>query len=102
MKRIKGNGTLLAICVLSATTIACAIAAHNRIDKRNIYALSTTVCSVDKLNDIVTFKDGNGNLWTYDGVEDWELGDTSALVMNDNGTDIVYDDEIINARYCAN
>lgn len=99
---MKGNFTRIIACVLTAATIACAITALNRVDKRNIYALSTTVYSVDNRNDVVTFEDANGNLWEYSGIEDWCVGDTAALVMYDNNTPLIYDDEIISARYCAN
>lgn len=65
------------------------------------YSFSTTVESIDRANDIVTVVDYNGNLWGFSGVEDWQVGDVCALTMSDNNTAEIYDDEILNARYCG-
>lgn len=63
------------------------------------YALTTFVIETDAKNDLVILEDGNGNLWQFRGVEDWEVGDCASLTMNDNGTPEIYDDVIVNARY---
>ena len=67
----------------------------------NYYALSTTVTDVDYKTDVVTVTDHNGNEWQFSGCEDWMTGDGCALVMDDMGTEIIYDDEIMNTRYFA-
>ena len=67
----------------------------------NYYALSTTVTDVDYESDTVTVTDHNGNEWQFSGCEDWMIGDGCALVMNNMGTEIIYDDEIVNTRYFA-
>ena len=67
----------------------------------NYYALSTTVTDVDYESDTVTVTDHNGNEWQFSGCEDWMIGDGCALVMDDMGTEIIYDDEIVNTRYFA-
>lgn len=66
------------------------------------YPLATVVVEADAENDIVTLEDGSGNLWAFEGVEDWELGDVCACIMGDNGTENISDDRIVSVRYCGN
>ena len=67
----------------------------------NYYALTAQVVKIDRTQDIVTVEDSVGNLWEFYGVEDWEIGDCASMIMNDMGTDRIYDDEIVNVRYAA-
>ena len=69
--------------------------------KPDYYALATTVCAIDRDTDVVMCEDYNGNLWEFYGVEDWDVGDCVNLLMNDSGTESIYDDEIIGATYGA-
>lgn len=50
-------------------------------------------------NDLIYLTDWNGNEWIWEGAEDWEVGDFAAATMNTNGTEIIYDDIIVNLRY---
>lgn len=63
------------------------------------YALTTQVVEIDRDAGIVTVEDANGNLWEFEGVEDWEVGDCASMIMSDNGTDTIFDDEILDIRY---
>lgn len=65
------------------------------------YARSGIVTTVDRETDTVVWIDSVGYVWSFRGCEDWESGDLIACVMNDRGTDEVFDDEIVNARYQA-
>jgi antirestriction protein len=67
--------------------------------KAENYALTTIVISLDYENDLVQCEDFNGNLWEFEGCEDWVIGDIASLLMNDRGTEKIYDDTIIDARY---
>ena len=66
----------------------------------NFYPLATVVIETE--NDVVTLEDGTGNLWAFEGVEDWERGDVCACIMGDNGTENISDDLIVSAKYCGN
>lgn len=66
-----------------------------------IYSLTTVVVDVNYETDIVTCEDFNGNAWDFYGCEDWLEGDICSMVMYNHGTVIIYDDEIINVRYCG-
>ena len=64
-----------------------------------LYAKSGKVVELDEENDIVTFIDCNGFLWSFYGVEDWNVGDWCAVIFNTMGTDTIFDDEIVSVRY---
>lgn len=67
--------------------------------KANIYPLLTTVTEINKDKDIVTVEDNNGFIWQFKGVDDWEKGDLCNCLMDSQGTEKVFDDEIITTRY---
>ena len=47
----------------------------------------------------MTVEDFNGNLWQFDGAEDWVEGDICTLIMNSKGTEEIKDDTIISVHY---
>lgn len=67
--------------------------------KPTYYVLTTVVVELDTENDVVICEDFNGNLWEFEGCEDWVIGDIASLLMNDKGTEKIYDDTIIDTRY---
>lgn len=75
------------------------ILANVSVNGSSEYSLSTIVTEVDKANDIVVCQDFNGNLWEFEGTEDWLVGDICSMMMSDNGTETIYDDIIIDVRY---
>ena len=67
--------------------------------KAETYALTTVVVSLDYDADVVECMDFNGNVWAFDGCEDWALFDVCSMTMDDMNTNSIYDDAIINCRY---
>jgi len=65
------------------------------------YPQSMVVVQIDEATDTVTCEDATGNLWQFKDVEDWCIDDVAAMIMNDNGTAEISDDEIISVRYCG-
>ena len=65
----------------------------------NLYPISTEVVGIDATTDTVIVQQPNGNIWEFTGVDDWEVGDTCNMIMNDNGTDNIYDDIIVKTQY---
>jgi hypothetical protein len=59
------------------------------------------VVELETETDSVVFEDFNGNLWAFEGIEDWFVGDTVAAVMADHGTRTIHDDEIVSVKYCG-
>lgn len=75
-------------------------ALYSRLEtESNLYPATFTVIATDKETDTLTLEDFNGNIWIYEGIEDWLEGDTAAALMNSNGTPTIYDDSIIQLRY---
>ena len=82
--------------LLGVTTVSCLFL----YNKSCMYSRSAVVVGVDYTADVITVEDSTGNLWTFDGVEDYDLSDRVALTMSDNGTDWdIKDDRIIEVRY---
>ena len=67
----------------------------------NLYPASMIVTYVNYEEDTVALEDFNGQRWVFYGAEDWIVNDICACIMNDMGTDVVYDDEIVETRYCG-
>lgn len=44
--------------------------------------------------------DFNGDEWAFKNAEDdWLIGDYVSAIMNDNGTESIYDDSFVSVRY---
>ena len=67
----------------------------------DLYPLTARVYAIDYDEDTVIVETFNGDLFDFDGVEDWAEDDCCSLIMDDNGTALIYDDAIVSARYCA-
>lgn len=66
-----------------------------------IYPQTFVVGDIDKPTNAIAFIDYNCNIWTWEGIEDWMIGDIAAAIMDDNGTETIYDDMIITLRYAG-
>ena len=67
----------------------------------NEYPMTCKVVEVNKNDNTVSAIDAVGNEWVWNGVEDWQFGDCVSMIMDDNGTDEIYDDIIVSVRYSA-
>ena len=85
----------ISIAIIITLLLACAPA------RGNVYATTARVVELDRAADVVTVEDSNGELWAFDGCEDWQEGDCVSMVMHDMGTASIYDDEIVSVRYSA-
>ena len=88
---------IISLAILASTFDKSICQLYNANQISHLYPLSTTVTEIN--NDTVTVEDTNGNLWSFDGTEDWEINDTCALIMNDNSTKDIRDDVIVSTRY---
>lgn len=93
--------TAIALTVMLIMTVFTACAYENRftLDADNLYPNTAIVIALDSYEDIVICIDGAGHEWIFEGVEDWMIGDLVSLLMFDNFTEIVTDDEIMVAWY---
>ena len=65
------------------------------------YPTCGKIVKIDRYETLVYIKDFSGNIWTFEGVEDWAIGDIVAMIMDNMNTEIIYDDEIKMVRYCG-
>lgn len=89
MKKL--TAVILTIVTLLTVTSACA----------DLYPAVGVVFDIDYENNLVIFEDYEQNLWAIEGIDDWEIGDIGALLMNDMDTESIYDDEIVLVRYAG-
>lgn len=80
-------------------TSATAIPTTTEIE--HYYAATFKIIDLEHESNTIVFIDANGNIWEYEGIEDWELGDTASVLMLDNGTTNIYDDKIVSMRYSS-
>ncbi len=70
---------------------------------KDLYPLTGIVTEVEHMEDtdLITMTTANGNQfsWYVDSTDDWCINDLASCIMNSNGTDEVYDDEIVDAHY---
>lgn len=87
MKKFIAVVALFALIVAFST--ACA----------EMYPQTFIVSATDTVQDTLVLIDGTGNEWVWFGIEDYDVGDIVAVIMDDNDTEIIYDDAIITMRY---
>lgn len=63
------------------------------------YSTIGRVTGYDLPSDTLYITTTDGNLWEYEGIEDWLYNDFCSMVFCDNGTDDITDDEIVYMRY---
>ena len=95
---------LLAV-VLTTMMIATPVSEAPTTDGeyKDLYPLTGIVTEVEHMEDtdLITMTTANGNQfsWYTDSTDDWFINDLASCIMNSNGTDEVYDDEIVDAHY---
>lgn len=97
---------LLAV-VLTIMMIATPVSAAPTTDGecKDLYPLTGIVTEVEHMEDtdLITMTTANGNQfsWYADAEDCWSINDLASCIMNSNGTEIVYDDEIVDAHYAG-
>lgn len=70
-----------------------------------LYPNTMKVTDIIDLKDntqVIELEDYNGNVWEYEtDSTDLFINDTVSVILDDMGTDIIYDDEIVSIRYNA-
>lgn len=88
----------LSIATIAIGQTAAAAPAVPELTK-NYYPDTMIVSDLDYEKDLVTLADATGNIWTFAGCEDWMIGDLAALIMDDMGTENIFDDQIVSIKY---
>lgn len=84
---------IVAIITLSIVVVAFPVA------YAETYPQAFIVNAIDLAQDAIILMDSNGNEWVWFGIEDYYVGDIVAAIMDDSGTEVIYDDTIIMIRY---
>lgn len=83
--------------VLITLIVICTTACGNKV-----YPRTMIVTEFDEETDMVILTDFVGYEWVFYGIEDWAIGDVCSCIMDDNGTESIGDDRIIETRYNGN
>lgn len=84
-----------------ATIITIIIIVLCGIATAELYPETARVVELNYDEDIITVETFNGFLFSFYGCEDYCVGDGVALIMEDSGTEQIFDDEIIMVQYCG-
>ena len=80
--------------LIATTVLALTIA--------GLYPNAGTVTAIDRKTDTVAVTTTANIMWSFKGAEDYDIGDTVAMIMSDNGTpDTILDDLILDCRYAG-
>lgn len=95
---------ILATALLIA--IACAIHSNgmrNGADDMmaHVYPTCGIVESVNYGADYMVIRGFDGIFWVWEGVEDFQPKDVVAMIMDDNNTESVLDDHVMDVSYCG-
>lgn len=63
------------------------------------YPATYVVTEVDYTDDVVVICDANGNLFEFEGCDDWQKGDLVSAIMYNSQTKQIYDDVIVKVKY---
>ena len=69
------------------------------VHTQNTMEYSQVLEIVEIENDLIYLVDWYGNEWIWEGAEDWDIGDYATATMNTNGTEVIYDDIIVELCY---
>lgn len=98
MKRDGLRGLLILIVFCLA---ACGAENVQSAKEEPEHHLWTRACVVVEVNDYhVVVEDSVGHRWGFvDYEESWDVGDGCSLLMDDNGTEEIYDDTILRSDF---
>jgi hypothetical protein len=85
--------------IMIATLPVPGKAAENvETDKHELYSALFMVKSIDEDNAVLNLINCNGNEFKYDKTEGWNVGDYMTAIMDNNGTEGIFDDIIISVN----
>lgn len=90
--------TIICLLIVATITVVTATAEQNET-KGNEYPDTARIIVINYETDEVLVENSIGYHYTFKGVEDYEVGYVLSLIMNDNGTALIYDDTIVRAKY---
>ena len=93
------NITLYTIDIIATIIAVVFILNFNKpADNDNLYMIQSTLIDVTNSN-IVVVETVNGDIFEFKGNGTWLVNDSVVLLMDNNGTDDIKDDKIIDVNY---
>ena len=77
------------VCLMGAIVLICL-----KVIQPIMYPTYGEIVYIDPQNNVVTFQEPNGNTWSFESDDDWRVNDKVAVIMSDNRTEEITDDEI--------
>ena len=103
MRKVKHVGffiILMELCILASWLFALGWRVSVKLTKPKMYPTVGEVIELIDEWDCVTVETHDGHQWVFGPIDDWDVGDSVCLVMNDNGTEFdVTDDTIVARKY---
>ena len=93
------NKVLITLLIAALFFTMCLIVGAQAEGQNGLYPTAGIVRNVDHFADMVYIVTFDGQEWAYEGAEDWAVGDIIAMLMDDMGTELIYDDEIVAVNY---
>lgn len=96
--------TIINICVVTHLVIVtifvvCLIHRTNSSTTNDTnYTMQAKVINVDTASDTVQIEDSHGEVWEFFGAENFQKDNSVIVLMDNQGTSTVYDDEILSVR----
>ena len=101
MKRTTILKTILLAAVVGMLTFLSVYSTADTIVERGteMCLYPTTGRVVTIRNDEVIFETATGIQYAFSGAEDYEVNDIVSVIMDSMGTETIFDDKIVRARY---
>ena len=93
------NKMLITLLIAALFFTMCLIVGAQAEGQNGLYPTAGIVRNVDHFADVIYIVTFDGQEWAYEGAEDWAVGDIIAMLMDDMGTELIYDDEIVAVNY---
>ena len=71
---------------------------QNKKVELGYYPLTAFVTEINTNENLISVTDKNGQVWQFEDSGDWRKEDICSMIMNDNGTKSIFDDEVIMVR----
>lgn len=67
-------------------------------DSNTHYVIQAKVIGIDTTSDTVQIEDSHGEIWEFFGTENFQKGNSVIVLMDNQKTSTIYDDEILSVR----
>ena len=93
------DGLVFTLGVLGMVIIPLIFSSINKPKHSEEYPQTMVVAHFNEYIDSATIETATGYQYSFWGVEDYQVGDIVAVIMNDNATETIEDDKIVSVRF---